>query len=162
MMDTAQLTAHLHLLHSSFRHYVGRDLAGLAWQGVSTAHTLDAAPFVLLSHNTDADPFFTYGNQKALEVFEMDWETLTQLPSRYSAEALVREEREHLLQTVARQGYIDDYAGVRISSSGRRFLIRQAIVWNLRDAQGNYAGQAAYFDQWEYLPEITRTRYSQG
>ncbi|UOG90541.1 MAG: MEKHLA domain-containing protein [Candidatus Thiothrix sulfatifontis] len=152
MMDTAQLTAHLHLLHSSFRHYVGRDLADLSWQGESTAHALDAAPFVLLSHNTNTDPLFTYGNQKALEVFEIDWETLTQLPSRYSAEALVREEREHLLQTVARQGYIDNYAGVRISSSGRRFLIRQAIVWNVRDAQGNYAGQAAYFDQWEFLP----------
>lgn len=152
MMDTAQLTAHLHLLHSSFRHYLGRDLAGLAWQGASTAHALDTAPFVLLSHNTDADPIFTYGNKKALELFEMEWETLTQLPSRYSAEALLREEREHLLQTVNRQGYIDNYAGVRISSSGRRFLIRQAIVWNLRDAQGNYAGQAAYFDHWEYLP----------
>lgn len=153
MMDTAQLTAHLHLLHSSFRHYVGRDLAGLAWQGESTALALHQSPFVLLSHNTNADPIFTYGNQKALEVFEMEWETLTQLPSRYSAEALLREEREHLLQTVARQGYIDHYAGVRISSSGRRFLIRQAIVWNVRDAQGHYAGQAAYFDQWEYLPE---------
>ncbi len=120
-MDTAQLTAHLHLLHSSFRHYVGRDLAGLAWQDVSTAHMLDAAPFVLLSHNTDADPLFTYGNQKALEVFEMDWETLTQLPSRYSAEALVREEREHLLQTVARQGYIDDYAGCAFPAAGGVF-----------------------------------------
>ncbi|WGZ92761.1 MAG: MEKHLA domain-containing protein [Candidatus Thiothrix putei] len=152
MMDTAQLTTHLHLLHSSFRHYVGRDLADLPWQGESTVNTLDTAPFVLLSHNTDADPIFTYGNQKALEVFEMDWETLTQLPSRYSAEALVREEREHLLQTVARQGYIDNYAGVRISSTGRRFLIHQAIVWNLRDAHGNYAGQAAYFDHWEFLP----------
>ncbi|OQX04928.1 MAG: MEKHLA domain-containing protein [Thiothrix lacustris] len=162
MMDTAQLTAHLHLLHSSFRYYVGRDLAELSWQGESTAHALDAAPFVLLSHNTDADPIFTYGNQTALEVFEMEWETLTQLPSRYSAEALVRVEREHLLRTVARQGYIDHYSGVRISGSGRRFLIRQAIVWNLRDAQGNDAGQAAYFDHWEYLPEITRTRYSQG
>ena len=153
MMTLAQLTAHLHLLHSSFRHYVGRDLAELPWQGVNTAQALDNAPFVLLSHNTAADPIFTYGNRKAQEVFEMDWETLTNLPSRYSAEALAREEREHLLQTVNRQGYIDNYAGIRISSSGRRFLIRQAIVWNLRDAQGHYAGQAAYFDQWEYLPE---------
>lgn len=148
MMDTAQLTEHLHLLHSSFHHYLGRDLGGLAWEGENTALALDAAPFVLLSHNTDADPIFTYGNKKALELFEMDWETLTNLPSRYSAEPLAREEREHLLQTVNRQGYIDNYAGVRISSTGRRFLIRQAIVWNLRDVNGNYAGQAACFDDW--------------
>lgn len=151
MMNTAVLTAHLQLLHSSFRHYLGRDLAGLAWQGESTARLLDSAPFVLLSHNSAPDPIFTYGNRQALEVFEMDWETLTRLPSRYSAEAVVRAEREHLLQTVARQGYIDNYAGVRLSSSGRRFMIHQAIVWNLRDAQGKYVGQAAYFDQWEYL-----------
>ncbi len=153
MMNLEQLTAHLHLLHSSFRHYLGRDLGGLAWQGASTALALDQAPMVLLSHNTAADPIFTYGNKKALEVFEMDWETLTQLPSRQSAERLAQPEREHLLQTVNRQGYIDNYAGVRISSHGRRFLIRQAIVWNLRDAQGHYAGQAACFDEWEYLPK---------
>lgn len=148
MMDTAQLTEHLRLLHSSFRHYLGRDLGGLAWEGENTAQALDAAPFVLLSHNTAADPIFTYGNKKALELFEMDWETLTHLPSRYSAEPLAREEREHLLQTVNRQGYIDNYAGVRISSTGRRFLIRQAIVWNLLDVNGHYAGQAACFDDW--------------
>ena len=153
MMNLEQLTAHLHLLHSSFRHYLGRDLGGLAWQGASTALALDQAPMVLLSHNTAADPIFTYGNKKALEVFEMDWETLTQLPSRQSAERLAQPEREHLLQTVNRQGYIDNYAGVRISSHGRRFLIRQAIVWNLLDAQGHYAGQAACFDEWEYLPK---------
>ena len=153
MMNLEQLTAHLHLLHSSFRHYLRRDLGGLAWQGASTALALDQAPMVLLSHNTAADPIFTYGNKKALEVFEMDWETLTQLPSRQSAERLAQPEREHLLQTVNRQGYIDNYAGVRISSHGRRFLIRQAIVWNLRDAQGHYAGQAACFDEWEYLPK---------
>jgi hypothetical protein len=153
MMDTATLTAHLQLLHSSFRHYVGCDLGGMAWAGESTARALDQAPFVLLSHNTAADPVFTYGNQTALTLFAMDWATLTQLPSRYSAEPLAREEREHLLQTVNRQGYIDNYAGVRIASTGQRFLISKAIVWNLRDVQGNYSGQAAYFTNWQFLPQ---------
>jgi hypothetical protein len=60
MMDNTQLTAHLHLLHSSFRHYVGRDLADMPWQGESTALALDQAPFALLSHNTANDPLFTY------------------------------------------------------------------------------------------------------
>lgn len=148
MMDIATLTQHLHLLHSSFRHFVGRELAGLPWEGETTALALDQAPCVLLSHNTAADPIFTYGNQQALALFAMDWETLTHLPSRQSAEPLLQAEREHLLQTVSRQGYIDNYAGVRIASTGRRFLIQQAIVWNLRDVNGNHCGQAAYFDQW--------------
>ncbi|MBJ6611682.1 MAG: MEKHLA domain-containing protein [Candidatus Thiothrix moscowensis] len=151
MMDIAQLTAHLHLLYRNFRHYVGRDLGGLVWEGESTARVLDDAPFVLLSHNTAADPVFTYGNRAALQLFALDWATLTHLPSRYSAEPLAREERAHLLQTVSRQGYIDNYAGVRIASNGQRFLIQNAIVWNLRDIQGNHTGQAAFFDQWHYI-----------
>lgn len=149
--DNQYLAGHLHLLHSSFRHYVGCNLSGLGWEGETTARALWEAPVVLLSHNIAADPVFTYGNQKALELFAMDWETLTQLPSRYSAEPLAREEREHLLQTVNRQGYIDNYSGIRIASTGQRFLIHNAIVWNLRDESGNYRGQAAFFDNWQFL-----------
>jgi hypothetical protein len=145
------LESHLHLLHDSFLHYVGRHLADMPWEGASTAQVFWEAPFVLLSHNTAADPVFTYGNRKALELFEMDWATLTALPSRHSAEPLAREERERLLKAVSQQGYIDNYAGVRISSTGKRFLIRHALVWNLRDGAGQYAGQAACFADWQYL-----------
>lgn len=145
------LENHLHLLHSSFRHYVGRNLADLEREGTATAQALWEAPFALLSHDTAADPVFTYGNRQALALFALDWNALTRLPSRYSAEPLAREEREHLLQTVNRQGYIGHYSGVRISSAGERFLIRNAIVWNLRDAAGNYSGQAAFFDNWQFL-----------
>ena len=42
-----------------------------------------------------------------------------------------REERARLLETVARRGFIDDYSGVRISKTGRRFRIIRATVWNL-------------------------------
>jgi hypothetical protein len=92
-----------------------------------------------------------YKNQTTLHLFEMDWETFTRLPSRQSAEPLLREERERLLQAVTQQGYIDHYTGVRISGTGRRFLISNALVWNLRDAAGNYAGQAAFFDHWQSM-----------
>lgn len=145
------LESHLHLLHDSFRHYLGRNLADRPWSGESTAQVFWEAPFVLLSHNTAAEPVFTYGNRKALELFEMDWATLTTLPSRRSAEPVAQEERERLLQMVNQQGYIDNYSGVRISSTGKRFLIRQALVWNLRDAAGQYAGQAACFADWQHL-----------
>lgn len=145
------LVDHTYLLHRSFHHYVGYNLANMAWKRETTAQALWEAPFVLLSHNTGTDPIFTYGNLKALELFEMDWDTLTSLPSRDSAEPLAREEREHLLQTVNRQGYIDNYSGVRISSSGKRFMIHKAIVWNLRNAEGQYVGQAAFFDKWQYI-----------
>ena len=63
------------------------------------------------------------------------------------------DERAEFLRRVREQGFIDDYSGIRISSKGRRFRIAQATVWNVADAHGNYAGQAATFSKWEFLNE---------
>ncbi len=122
------------------------------------ARGLYEAPFVVLSHGTEADPLFNYANLAAQRLFEMDWEELAGLPSRYSAEAPERGERERLLARVAQQGYIDDYSGVRISKSGRRFRILAATVWNLTDAAGRPRGQAAAFARWvDILPTTPRS-----
>ncbi len=53
-----------------------------------------------------------------------------------------------MLERVTRDGFIDDYAGVRISARGRRFRIEQAVVWNLVDRVGRHHGQAATFSHW--------------
>jgi hypothetical protein len=76
---------------------------------------------------------------------------LVKLPSRETAEPGEQAERERLLQTVTKQGYIDNYRGIRITKSGRRFLIEQATVWNLLDENGGHYGQAATFSQWRFL-----------
>jgi len=115
------------------------------------ARQLFYAPFAVVSHDTASDPVFNYANLKALELFELSWKNFTQLPSRLSAEAVNQAERERLLAEVSEKGYIDHYEGVRISSTGKRFLIRNAIVWNLIDKNQCYKGQAAWFDQWEFL-----------
>ena len=73
------------------------------------------------------------------------------MPSRLTAEAPDREERARLLARVGTQGYIDDYAGVRVSRTGRRFRIARATVWNLLDDGGNHCGQAASFAHWQRL-----------
>ena len=73
------------------------------------------------------------------------------LPSRKSAEIPDRRERARLLDAVYTQGFIDDYTGVRISASGRRFRIDKAVVWNLVDQEGVYRGQAACFDAWVFI-----------
>jgi len=86
-----------------------------------------------------------------LQLFEMSWDELIRTPSRFTAEAPVRDERERLLAQVSRQGYIDDYVGVRISGNGRRFRIEKATVWNLTGKDGQVAGQAATFDRWTFL-----------
>ncbi|MBP5986426.1 MAG: MEKHLA domain-containing protein [Azonexus sp.] len=140
------------LLIESFRRLTGRDLLPAA---APTEAALWSAPRVIVAHGTEADPIFFYGNRLALQLFEMSWETFTRLPSRFSAEAPDREQRARLLARVARDGYIDDYAGVRIAASGRRFRIESAVVWNLIDAAGICHGQAATFEHWVMLDEPT-------
>jgi len=136
----------LALITESFQRLTGRRLLDDCG-----ADALWNAPRVIVAHGTEADPVFFYGNRLALEVFEMDFAAFTRLPSRYSAEPQTREERANLLERVSRDGFIDDYAGVRVSATGKRFCIKQAVVWNLIDAEGTRHGQAATFDRWEML-----------
>jgi hypothetical protein len=119
--------------------------------GAEAVQALDAAPYAVVSHDTQPDPIFNYGNRLALQLFEMTWKDFTALPSRLSAEPMLQEERERLLAGVSERGYIDDYTGVRISATGKRFLIRNAIVWNLLDERGNPCGQAALLKNWQPL-----------
>lgn len=111
------------------------------------------APQVIVAHGTEADPIFFYGNRLALARFAMDFASFTRLPSRFSAEPLARDERARLLARVSRDGFIDDYAGIRIAATGQRFRIEQATVWNLIDAQGQCHGQAATFARWREVAE---------
>lgn len=115
------------------------------------AHEIFHAPCALVSHNTAPDPVFNYGNQTALNLFDMTWEEFTTLPSRLSAEAPNRKERARLLAEVTAKGFIRDYSGIRISKRGQRFRIERAMAWNLHDAFGHYCGQAAMFDHWHLL-----------
>lgn len=144
------LAGHVACLLASLRALTGADLAP-GRTGTEAARFVYEAPFVLLSHDTAADPVFNYANQAAQSLFELDWPAFIALPSRFSAEAPNREERARLLDRVTRQGYIDDYSGVRIARSGRRFMIDQAMVWNVADAQGRHYGQAATFSHWRFL-----------
>lgn len=146
---TPGLEADCRLIAGSFQRLLRRPLVQA--EPADLTNALWEAPRVIVAHRTGSDPVFCYGNRRALELFEMDWAAFTQLPSRLSAEPLAREERARLLDRVACEGYIDDYAGVRISRTGRRFRIEQAIVWNLLDNQGQPCGQAASFDRWQFL-----------
>ncbi|KEI71871.1 MEKHLA domain-containing protein [Endozoicomonas elysicola] len=142
--------AHGDLVFQSFARLTGKPLL-TSVPDKEVISVIDQAPFALVSHGTDDDPIFNYGNQIALALFEMEWEDFTVLPSRKSAEPLHLDERKRLLKEVSDKGFIDNYSGVRISSKGRRFLISDAIVWNLIDLDGNIHGQAAMFHDWQFL-----------
>lgn len=139
---------HVERLLASYRHWTGRDLLPEIAPDLSPAESLYRADFVVISHGTQEDPIFNYGNLAAQRLFAMSWAELTALPSRCSAEPVNRAERFRLMERVTEQGYIDDYRGVRISKTGQRFLIERAFVWNLLDATGAYIGQAATFADW--------------
>lgn len=148
MSEAAPRDTRLALIADSYARLLGQplvdsqdDLAEALWQ----------APRVIVAHGTEADPVFFYGNRLALHTFDMDFASFTRLPSRYSAEPLARKERARLLERVSRDGFIDDYAGVRISASGKRFRIERAVVWNLVDPAGGHHGQAATFSHWQPL-----------
>ena len=118
-------------LARSLKHWTGRELLPGIFNPAGLAKKIFQAPFVVVSHGTEADPILNYGNAAALALWEMSWEELTRTPSRLTAEAPNREERARLLDVVTKRGFIDDYSGVRISKSGRRFRISRATVWNL-------------------------------
>jgi hypothetical protein len=138
----------LALIVESFARLTGRPLLG---ETARSASALWNAPLVVLAHGLEPDPVFFYGNRRALELFELTPQQLVATPSRFSAEPVGRAERARLLDQVSRSGVIDDYAGVRISRTGRRFRIEQARVWNLIDEAGALHGQAAAFDRWTRL-----------
>lgn len=139
---TPGISGRIALIATSFEHLLGRPLVAASDDVVAA---LWAAPDAIVAHGTEADPIFFFGNRAALAAFETDVVRFTALPSRLSAEAPLREERQMLLDRVSQGGFIDDYAGLRISATGRRFRIERAIVWNLIDAEGVRQGQAATF-----------------
>lgn len=139
------------LILESYRHWIGEELVSHSSDLEETAQLLFEAPFVVVSHGLGKDPVLNYGNRKALELWEMTWDSFIQTPSRLTAEILSRPERAAMLKKVSASGFSRDYRGVRVSSSGRRFRIEQAVIWNILDEKKRPFGQAAAFQQWTYL-----------
>lgn len=142
---TSEQRRHILWIGDSYERLTGRPLVSVDGDPIES---LWSAPLAIVAHGMEPDPVFFFGNRIALALFEMDFETFTRLPSRFSAEPLLREERARLLEGVTRNGIIEDYAGVRISATGKRFQISNASVWNLTDPSGEAVGQAAAFAEW--------------
>ncbi len=138
----------LELIAESYKRLTG---ATLIDECDDIADALWSAPCCIAAHGTEPDPLFIFGNRIALELFEMSPERFLETPSRFSAEAGLREERAALLARAAQDNFIRDYSGIRISATGRRFRMQHATVWNLVDVAGDIHGQAATFARWTRL-----------
>jgi hypothetical protein len=140
-----------HRLLESYFHWTSQDLIDRAGDRTAQALRLFEASVVVVSHGVEPDPILNYGNQAALDLWELSWEPFIQTPSRLTAEVDDRIERAKMLERAKLTGYFDGYRGVRISSTGRRFLVEQAVIWNVIDPAGHPIGQAATFSRWSYL-----------
>jgi PAS domain-containing protein len=137
------------LLATSYRRLLGVEPPFLLDGAPHTARWLYRdSPVCVLAHDTGPDPRFIYANRAAQKLFEYDWTEIVTLPSRLSAEAPARGERQRLLVRVARDGFACGYSGVRIAKSGRRFRIDDGVLWQLKDHDGALRGVAASFAKW--------------
>lgn len=143
------------ILSDSFTRLLGRpllpDMQQMPADDRALAQALYDAPVVIVSHGSEADPVFWFANRTAQRLWEMEWPEFIRMPSRRSAEPEEHGEREKLLRRAQEHGYINDYRGVRISASGRRFRIEDVVLWNLSDDSGVHVGQAATFARWTFL-----------
>lgn len=145
------LPGHIARLLASLRHWTGRDLVTPTLSPEDQARKIFHAPFVILSHDTAADPILNYANATGLRLFGLSWEELVVTPSRLTAEAPEQAERARLLAEVSLRGFIDDYCGIRVAKNGQRFVIENATVLNLLDEEGVFYGQAAFFERWRFI-----------
>jgi hypothetical protein len=155
----AGLDERLRLIVASYQRVTGKELiprytapsaalgtVGFAMSDITALRqAVWNAQRAIVAHGTEDDPIFFYGNRLALQLFEMSFDEFACLPSRLSAEPMAQEARAKLLGIVTRQGYVDNYSGMRVASSGRRFMIVDGTVWNLIDERGIHQGQAAVF-----------------
>jgi hypothetical protein len=145
------IVPHTLRLARSFKRWTGRDLLPGDYSPEELASKIFDAPFVVVSHGTQADPILNYGNRTALELWEMSWDEFTRTPSRLTAEPPKREARAKVMEVVTRPGFYEDYSGIRVSKSGRRFEFSRATIWNLISETGQFCGQAATFSEWKFL-----------
>lgn len=139
---------HAERLVASYHHWTGQHLVGAGIPANRLAGTLFDADCAIVSHGTENDPIFNFGNAVALRLFEASWEHFTRLPSRLSAGPEASPERASLLARVAQKGFVSGYRGIRVSTTGKRFVIADATVWLVLDSEGQTHGSAAMFSRW--------------
>lgn len=142
-MMTEDLYHQLVLIEQNYQRYTGKLLpvpAGI----ISRQEWLhQQVPYGLLAHNNNSDPVFIYANNHACQSFGYSIKQLLGMPSRFSAAATDRTDRQQLLNTVSQQG-IAAYSGPRINSQGQTFMLYDGYVWQLYN-NGQLYGQAALF-----------------
>lgn len=150
--NSGAASEHLQLVEAivaSYADTVGGQLISPGSTGLIEA--LMNAPFVVLCHDGGLDPRFIYANVSAARLWRMDRQDMIGMPSRLSAPPELRAERSQMLAQAARDGLVRGYTGQRVASDGTRFVIRDAMLWNVK-LPGGGVGQAVTFASFDELP----------
>lgn len=149
-MIAGDVTAHVADMRRSLKRCAGVDIVAPSLNAEEAARAVFASPCAVLAH--DAGGRFTYANRTALRLFEAEWDALRGVSTTVTvADGGDAEERLRMLERVRLRGFVDDYAGERVTATGRKIRVEGAVVWNVLDAGGAYRGQAALLCRWRYL-----------
>jgi len=106
--------------------------------------------YVLITHGTQADPIYNFGNVACLTAFHRAYDDLITMPSRLCVVHKSQDEvlRNELMTKVTNDGFVEGaYRGYRIRGDGKFIKLTNAVVWNCYGDDGVYIGQAALFDR---------------
>jgi len=105
-----------------------------------------------LSSGTALGLLFNYANQTALSLFELDWNTLVELPAHESAKPVHQSTRAKLMRQIQETEFIEDYSGIRISTDGWPAIHdRTRHYLDVIDGKGIIHDQAATCSHWRDL-----------
>lgn len=143
MTADRRFVARATVILDSFRRSVGRDLVARSGDPADDANRLFELPQAVLAHDASTQPLLDWVNAAAAAAFDATPEILIGRPSSATAPPDATADRRQLFEILARRGFVTGYSGVRISLTGRRFIIDDVIVFALADAAGHPAGHAA-------------------
>ncbi|PZX15858.1 MEKHLA domain-containing protein [Breznakibacter xylanolyticus] len=149
--ENSYLKDYIYQITSSLKKLANIEIVDASLSLEEQAKQVFNSGYVLLAHDASNEPVFNYANQSALNLFEMSWEEFINMPSKYSAESDERGSRAKFIAEVEANGYSKDYSGIRISKTGKRFEIKNVILWNVYDSDNKRIGQAALFNEYTYL-----------
>lgn len=143
MLHQPAFVARSAVILDSYRRLLGHELVERSGDPADDARRLFDLPLAVLAHDTSPAPLLDWVNRAAARAFDATPESLLGVPSAETAPPDAVADRRALFETLARQGFVSGYSGVRISLTGRRFFIDDVTVLTLTDESGRPAGHAA-------------------
>ena len=115
---------HVSILLNNLKRWTGFDLAGEFTIAKSDlGKGVFEAAFCLLSSDLSPDPVLNYGNQRALDLWEMSWEELTSTRSRDTARADRQSDRDGLMRQIGEMNFNLGHPSIAIRQSNLALVL---------------------------------------